>query len=323
MEKILGIDTGTNSLGWGIVQKEETGNYTLLEHGVNIFQEGVKIEKGIESSRAAERTGHRSIRVHYWRRKVRKIRLITVLSQAHLCPPVSFGMLREWRTKRIYPHDQDFLIWQRTDESQNINPYYYRYLCLTKKLDLSDLSQRYILGRALYHLNQRRGFLSNRKESTKESEGNVKQGISQLSEDIAAAGCRYLGEYFYTLYQKGEKIRSHYTARNEHYLAEFHAICAMQQLDADLVGRLEKVIFFQRPLKSQKQQVGKCTFEPKKARCSTSHPLYEEYRMYAFINNVKVKTPKDDDLRPLTTDEKELIIPLFMRKSKPRLPLMT
>jgi CRISPR-associated endonuclease Csn1 len=317
MEKILGIDTGTNSLGWGIVQKEETGNYTLLEHGVNIFQEGVKIEKGIESSRAAERTGHRSIRVHYWRRKVRKIRLITVLSQAHLCPPVSFGMLREWRTKRIYPHDQDFLIWQRTDESQNINPYYYRYLCLTKKLDLSDLSQRYILGRALYHLNQRRGFLSNRKESTKESEGNVKQGISQLSEDIAAAGCRYLGEYFYTLYQKGEKIRSHYTARNEHYLAEFHAICAMQQLDADLVGRLEKVIFFQRPLKSQKQQVGKCTFEPKKARCSTSHPLYEEYRMYAFINNVKVKTPKDDDLRPLTTDEKELIIPLFMRKSKP------
>jgi CRISPR-associated endonuclease Csn1 len=100
MEKILGIDTGTNSLGWCIVQKDEAGNYTLLEHGVNIFQEGVKIEKGIESSRAAERTEHRSIRVHYWRRKVRKIRLITVLSQANLCPPVSFGMLREWRTKR-------------------------------------------------------------------------------------------------------------------------------------------------------------------------------------------------------------------------------
>ena len=35
MEKILGIDTGTNSLGWAIVEKSEDG-YKLLDKGVNI-----------------------------------------------------------------------------------------------------------------------------------------------------------------------------------------------------------------------------------------------------------------------------------------------
>ena len=41
MTKILGIDTGTNSLGWAIVDKT-AGDYNLLDKGVNIFQEGVK-----------------------------------------------------------------------------------------------------------------------------------------------------------------------------------------------------------------------------------------------------------------------------------------
>ena len=87
-EKILGIDTGTNSLGWAIVEKHDDG-YRLVDKGVNIFQEGVRIEKGIESSKAADRTSHRSIRVRYYRIKVRKIRLLKVLSDNHLCPPVS------------------------------------------------------------------------------------------------------------------------------------------------------------------------------------------------------------------------------------------
>ena len=65
MERILGIDTGTNSLGWAIIEKGEKGT-RLVHKGTNIFTEGVKIEKGIESSKASERTGHRSVRKHYW-----------------------------------------------------------------------------------------------------------------------------------------------------------------------------------------------------------------------------------------------------------------
>ena len=115
MTKILGIDTGTNSLGWAIVERnEETNEYTLLDHGTHIFAEGVKIEKGIESSRASERTEHRGVRRHYWRRKVRKIRLLKVLIDNHLCPPLSDADLRRWRLNKHYPIDEAFMAWQRT-----------------------------------------------------------------------------------------------------------------------------------------------------------------------------------------------------------------
>jgi len=315
MEKILGIDTGTNSLGWAIVERNNE-QYKLIEKGTNIFAEGVKIEKGIESSKAAERTEHRSVRKHYWRRKIRKIRLLTILSDNKLCPPISKTDLRLWRLKKVYPSNEDFISWQRTEDKDGVNPYHYRYICLTQKLDLNNQAQRYILGRALYHLNQRRGFLSNRKESTKESEGSVKEGITDLTKDMESAGCTYLGEYFYHLYENGEKIRSHYTSRKEHYLKEFHAICEKQQLDSALVHDLEKAIFTQRPLKSQKGLVGKCTFEKNKTRCPSSHPLYEDFRMYSFLNNIKMRTPHDIDLRYLTADEKMKIIPKFKRKSK-------
>lgn len=321
MDRILGIDTGTNSLGWAIVDKDDNA-YHLVAKGTNIFSEGVKIEKGIESSKAAERTEHRSIRKHYWRRKIRKIRLLTILSDYDLCPRLKKEDLRQWRLKKVYPTDDTFMEWQRTEDKNNVNPYKFRFICLTQKLDLSDIIQRYILGRALYHLNQRRGFLSNRKESTKETEGAVKEGISSLTEDMKVAGCEYLGEYFYQLYQKGERIRNHYTARKEHYLKEFHAICAKQELDEVLIAKLEKAIFDQRPLKSQKSQVGTCTFEKGKSRCPSSHPLYEDFRMYSLINNIKVQvnTLYDKGERYLTDEEKQKIIPLFKRKSKKTFP---
>ena len=317
MERILGIDTGTNSLGWAIVEKEE-GCTRLVAKGTNIFSEGVKIEKGIESSKAAERTEHRSVRKHYWRRKVRKIRLLTILSDNHLCPPLDKDSLRQWRLKKVYPDNELFMEWQRTEDKANVNPYRFRHICLTEKLDLTDITQRYILGRALYHLNQRRGFLSNRKDTTQESEGTVSQDIDKLSESIEASGCKYLGEYFFHLYERGEKIRSHYTSRKDHYMKEFLAICEMQELDESLVGKLRKAIFFQRPLKSQKGLVGKCTFEKNKSRCPVSHPLFEEFRMYQFLNRVKVavSTLYESGERFLTEEEKQKAIPMFLRKSK-------
>lgn len=321
MERILGIDTGTNSLGWAIVDKDEN-QYHLVANGTNIFSEGVKIEKGIESSKAAERTEHRSVRKHYWRRKIRKIRLLSILSDNDFCPRLNQEQLRLWRLKKVYPTDDAFMDWQRTEDKAQVNPYKFRYICLTQKLDLTDITQRFILGRALYHLNQRRGFLSNRKESTKESDGAVCEGISSLSKEIKDADCEYLGEYFYKLYQNGAKIRNHYTARKEHYLKEFKAICAKQELDEVLVEKLEKAIFDQRPLKSQKGQVGTCTFEKGKSRCPSSHPLYEDFRMYSFINSIKVQvnTLYEKGERSLTDEEKLLIIPLFKRKSKRTFP---
>ena len=320
--KILGLDTGTNSLAWAVVERDENGKYSLLKYGDTIFTEGVKIEKGIESSKAAERTGHKALRVHYYRRRLRKIETLKALVQLNLCPYLSGEQLAEWKRKKTYPLMSDFMLWQRSGSALEDNPYFCRHICLTQKLDLADQGQRFLLGRAMYHLAQRRGFLSNRLDTSADSEdsGKVKLGIAQLSVEMEKAGCRYLGEYFYQLYkQHGNtvRLRSRYTDREEHYQKEFFAICEKQELDAQWVETLQRALYFQRPLKSQRKGVGMCTFEPKKHRCAESHPDYEAFRMLCFINNVKIQTPKDVSLRPLNAEERETIWPLFFRKSKP------
>lgn len=322
MTKILGIDTGTNSHGWAIVETQ-ADDYHLLDKGVDVFQEGVNIiadRQGLSSSKAAERTAHKAARVRNYRIKLRKIRLLRILSDAHLCPPLSKAELSAWRLKKEYPKNELFMQWQATDDDSEKTPYAYRHICLHENLDFCSMTDRYILGRAFYHMIQRRGFLSNRKDQNGDETGKVNESISSLTQQMHDAGYEYLGDYFFFLYNKGEKIRNHYTARNEHYLAEFKAICEKQDLDKNLgpevVRQIEKAIFDQRPLKSQKGQVGKCVFEKNKTKCPSSHPMYEEFRMLSFINNIKIQTPNDDALRPLTTEERELIMPLFYRKSK-------
>ncbi len=311
MTVILGLDLGTNSIGWAVIEKIGRKFY-LKDKGVRLFQEGVKIEKGRESSRAAERTGYRSARRIKFRRKLRKIETLKVLSKFGFCPELSAEELNNWRYKKIYPQNDSFRNWQRTGD-QTKNPYYFRNLAVTKQLNLENRAGRFKIGRALYHMAQRRGFLSNRLDSTIEIDGKVKQGISEISE---AKGDKTLGQYFYQKYLKGEKIRHHYTDRKEHYLQEFQRICEVQQLPDEFIAAVHKAIFYQRPLKSQKGLVGKCVFEPKKPRCAVSRPEFEEYRMLSFVNNIKIQTPDDDKLRFLTDVEREKIMPLFFRKSK-------
>lgn len=317
MEKVLGLDLGTNSIGWAVIERKEDNSCVLLDKGVHIFQDGVAHDKSGEKPAVQERTAARASRRHYFRRRLRKIELLKVLVKNGFCPFLSDEDLKRWKSEKIYPLDDEFIKWQRTETESDKNPYRDRFIAVTEKLDLSDIQDRFVLGRALYHLNQRRGFLSNRKDAAEDQkDGTVKEGISKLSADMSAAGCKYLGEYFYKLFNEKRKIRTHYTAREEHYKAEFNAICVKQQLNADLKKALERAIFYQRPLKSQKGNVGKCSFEKRKPRCPVSHPRYEEFRMLQFINSIRIKGPEDEVFRPLDYKETELISPLFFRKSK-------
>ncbi len=326
MAKILGIDLGTNSIGWAItIQNEDKNSYELIDKGVSIFQEGVAREKNNEVPMVQERTNARSLRRHYFRRRLRKIEVLKVLMEQGFCPVLTTEMLNDWRYKKQYPLDEKFLQWLSTCEVGEKNPYHDRFIALTTTLDLQKQEERYTLGRALYHIAQRRGFLSNRKDTSKDDEnGKVKSAIKNLDEAISNNGCEYLGEFYYRLYQKKESIRNRdmgngygYADRNRHYLKEFEAICKKQNLPDDVQRALERAIFFQRPLKSQKGLVGTCTFEKKKARCPISHPRFEEFRMLQVLNNIKIKGPYDDNLRPLTAEEREEAITVFMRKSKP------
>lgn len=320
-QRILGLDPGTNSLGWAVLDFDNSKQeYNLVRKGEVIFEEGVgKSERG-EFSKAAYRTFYKSTRKHYFRRRLRKIEVLKVLVKYDFCPYLSDDLLKQWHEKKIYPAVKEFMDWQRTSDAEGKNPYYDRHCCLNEKLDLSLKSDRYILGRALYHLTQRRGFKSNRliQNNDENEEGKVKKGISELSTEMQEANCNYLGDYFYKLYtEKGNtvQIRKRYTDREKHYKNEFNAICEKQELNETIVKELDKAIFFQRKLKPQRHGVGKCTFEPNNRRCAISHPDFERFRMLCFINNIKIKTPFEENLRPLNNEEKALIEPLFYRKS--------
>lgn len=321
-QRILGLDTGTNSLGWAIVDRYDDNHYELVKKGVLIFQEGVKVEIGIEPSKAAERTSHRALRRQYFRRRLRKIEVLKVLVKHNLCPNLTDEDLKLWHTRKIYPAKPEFMEWQRTSDEEDKNPYHCRYICTSQTLDLNKQEDRYILGRAMYHLAQRRGFLSNRLDNSEDNseKSTVKKSIKELSEKISEAGCTYLGEYFYKIYKEQgntAKIRSTYTDRENHYLMEFEAICQKQNLPDELRQELRRALYFQRPLKSQRQSVGKCTFEKGKARVSTSHYAFEEFRMLSFVNNIRICTPYDiDGPRPLNADEIKKIESCFYRKSK-------
>ena len=317
--KTLGLDIGTNSIGWGIVDESAQ---KIEKCGVYIFPECAnKDTKGNISSKAAERTGFRSARRLKFRRKLRKYETLKVLIKNGMCP-LTLEELEKWHKEKIYPTSKDFINWYRTDERKNWEPYFLRKKCVEQKCE------PYEIGRALYHIAQRRGFLSNRKEAAKETDGKVSEGISELSK---AKGDKTLGQYFYELKQAGEKVRGKYTSRKEHYEEEFNKICTAQEISTSLKEDLYKAIFFQRKLKSQKFLVGKCTLEVGKPRCPVSHFEFEEFRMLSFINSIRIKRescdsntlnlfeemnedfPKDGKL---TDEEIELIKPLFFRTSK-------
>ena len=179
MSKILGLDLGTNSIGWAIVDKD--GNdFSFVDKGVRIFSEGVKSEKGIESSKAAERTGYRSARKIKFRRKLRKYETLKVLSKNGMCP-LSIEEVEEWRKSgfKQYPLNPEFLKWLRTDDNQNINPYIFRDRASKQKVSLFEL------GRALYHIAQRRGFLSNRLDQS--ADGIIEQHAPNIESRIEEA----------------------------------------------------------------------------------------------------------------------------------------
>ncbi len=170
MSKVLGLDLGTNSIGWALLDNDKEEK-KLQDKGVLIFSEGVKKEKGQEKSKAAERTGFRSARRIKFRRKIRKYQTLLVLAKHDMCP-LTVDEVKEWRKSNFkkYPAKPEFLEWLRTDEEQNINPYYYRDKASREKIS------KYDLGRALYHIAQRRGFLSNRlDQSDKELLKNINQ----------------------------------------------------------------------------------------------------------------------------------------------------
>ena len=188
---------------------------------------------------------------------------------------------------------------------ERLDPYALRARALDHPLEPCEL------GRAIFHLDQRRGFKSNRKTAGDESEAQeTRAEISALRTSIEESGARTLGEFLARRHEKDKTIRARpglnlYPDRAM-YEAEFDAIRAAQEpchgLSKSQWDRLRDTIFFQRPLKPV--DPGWCQLEPGERRAARALPVTQEFRMLQEVNNLKIRVGVDPE-RPLDEQERE------------------
>ncbi|OFZ67581.1 MAG: type II CRISPR RNA-guided endonuclease Cas9 [Betaproteobacteria bacterium RBG_16_56_24] len=272
----LGLDLGTNSIGWALIDFDDNQQpRNLIACGSRIFQEAVEAKTGTPKNHA--RRTARAARKLVARRKQRRTKLLNLL--------IRHGLLPQDVAER-----NALLL-----DNQANNPYQLRKRGLDEKLE------PFAFGRALYHLAHRRGFQSNRKAASDE-DGKVKTAISTLRAEMQG---RTLGAFL----ADQPTQRRRYTDRAM-YVEEFEQLWSKQasftqeQLTQALKVAIHNSIFFQRPLKSQKHLVGKCTFEPTRKRAAKAILLTQRFRILQDVNHLAVKNPITREFRPLTQDER-------------------
>lgn len=297
MNTRLGLDLGANSIGWCLYDGD-----TIRDIGVRIFSDGRDPKSG--ASLAVDRRDARSMRRRRDRYIGRRSALVRALVAQGLLPP----------DKRAAPalHNED--------------PYDLRVRALDEKLS------PYQIRRALFHLNQRRGFKSNRKAdrvSKDNDDGKIASGTKALDKAMADAGARTLGEFLQGRAVKRVRLRpdAHgydFYPDRKHYEQEFEAIWARQAahhpslLTDRAKAAIHRVIFFQRPLKAQ--VVGKCSFAgwygipEDEERLPKAHPLFQQRRLYEEVNQLEIVSAGAFS-RKLTPDERDKLI-LKLQDSK-------
>jgi len=328
-EYILGIDLGSNSLGWAILGLIDGEPAQLIRAGARVFEAGMDNTKGLgnEESRNKARREARLHRRLLWRRRRRLTKLFNLLQRFGLLPAAPVAPLPSssngHRPPLLPEQRQDFLneldkqilssAWFQAKaslfpEPKHTMPYILRASALDEPLE------PYFLGRALYHLAQRRGFLSNRKQVAKkdDDEGAVKEGIAELRKAMQEKQAHTLGEYLSHLDPAVERIRCRWTARDM-YEKEFNAIWDAQALHHPDLLTLERkkqiynAIFYQRPLWFDPNTIGQCELESGQRRAPRSSFVAQRFRLLQAVNNLRIELP-DRSERSLTLEERDELV---------------
>jgi CRISPR-associated endonuclease Csn1 len=249
----------------------------------------------LEKSKNATRREARGARTTHQRRSQRKEQLLKTLQGIGFLPTTDTELRTLFHT----------------------NPYGLRKKGLDEKLE------RYEFGRALYHINQRRGFKSNRKSGKANEDGVVIKGANSLQTEINAKGFRTIGEYFAGLNPEEQRIRGKYTFRTM-YADEFDLLWAKQKefypdaLTEELRKKIrDEIVFFQRPLKPQDEKIGNCELEPEEKRCPRGDWYARRFRLLQDVNNLKIQNP-DGSEGVLNNEQHEALLDNLGRKEKLR-----
>ena len=284
----LGLDVGTSSLGWAILEIDANNKpVQLLDLGVRIYSDGRNPKD--KTSLAAKRRVARGMRRQRDRRLKRRNRLMAQLIELGLMP-------------QSEPERKDL---------EHLDPYELRARAVDKKESLLP----YELGRALFHLNQRRGFKSNRKTNgtADEDAGVTRAAIAELDRRLEQSPSLTLGGYLHNSRKRNKSVRARpdlgiYPERR-HYEHEFHQIKAVQRTRQKLTDedwtRLEDTIFFQRALRPV--MPGRCRFEPSEYRAAKALPSAQRFRILQEAGNLRI-VPQTGTARALPKATLEKII---------------
>lgn len=292
----LGLDLGTNSIGWAMLKLDEANEPCgVVRMGARIFSDGRMPKTG--ESLAATRTKARSQRTRRERFLSRRDSLLAKLTAIGLFP------------------DKDDEVHRRN--LATLNPYELRAKALTEKL------HPWHLGRALLHLGKRRGFKSNRLSGSDEDAATTGPGIQRLESALGEQQAATLGQLLYRRLGEKKSIRfrpdeqkpkdekfTFYPTRGM-YADEFAAIRAKQAPlqsinDADW-QELHDIIFDQLPLKPQPR--GGCRFLKDKdgvplPRGSLALASFQEFRILSDACHLRYKLSPFGPPMPLTVEQR-------------------
>ena len=295
---ILGCTIGTSSIGWSALNLDANGEPTSVRAmGVRIFPTGTDgdIESGRDLSRNKARQGARKRRVQLRRKKQRRREIRRLL--------VRIGLVSE---------HEELAYHSVKGATAPQNPYVLRAKALDERIEPHELA------RVLYHLAHRRGFQDNCRTERQEENDDasvVRAGIKRLEEAMASSGARTLGEHLFKLPPLVAR-RRRWTSRAM-YRDEFQQILATQvqfypMLTESVQKELARLLFFQRPLKSQAFRVGPCELEPSKHRIALAHPFAQEFRLLQKVNDLRIVDDVGVDTIEVTAAMRTMIAQYLM-----------
>lgn len=279
----LALDIGANSIGWCLLDLDATGAPCgLRDMGVRVFPDG-RDPKTL-ASLAADRRLARGMR----RRRDRYLQRRTALLNAL----VRHGLMPAEETARR--------------ALAGLDPYALRRDALHRKLSPHEV------GRAIFHLNQRRGFASNRKtdRSNDAEQGKIKIASDRLKAEIAHASLPTLGAWLAErrdrrldvrarLSGTGAKAKYPFYPTRDLVRAEFDAIWAAQSgwnpaLTEAARDAIAGVLFHQRPLKDP--PVSRCWLEPTEFRAPKALPSTQAFRIAQDLSHLAIRRVGEPDV---------------------------
>ncbi len=313
----LGLDMGTNSIGWCLLDIGADGApQDIRDLGVRVFPDGRDPQSG--TSLAVDRRRARSARRRRDRMLLRKRDLMDALIRHGLMP--------------ANPAERKAL--------ESADPYVLR----AKGLD--EALPPHHLGRALFHLHQRRGFKSNRKTERRKDDdpGKIKAAGDRLNDLMAERGARTLGEFLALrhvgmdsndpnrhpvrarLKGRGAKAEYEFYPQREMVEAEFDALWEAQRghhpdvLTDAARDEIRGIMFRQRPLRPV--DPGKCALDPAADkddlggfRAPWALPLAQRFRILQELANLRYSR-LDTAARRLDRSQRDALAkPLFQGKN--------